>query len=126
MAHEVLHILGTAQPEGTGMARIVGTLARGLDPERFRFHAWFLAGEGPLVGMLEQAGVRASALHGFEARAIPPEPGDFGVACEPRSSRSSTSILGEGPCGGSFGPARGRKSLCTSTAAFLNHVDWAW
>ncbi len=62
MAHEVLHILGTAQPEGTGMARIVGTLARGLDPERFRFHAWFLAGEGPLVGMLEQAGVRASAL----------------------------------------------------------------
>jgi glycosyltransferase involved in cell wall biosynthesis len=62
MAHEVLHILGTAQPEGTGMARIVEMLARGLDPERFRFHAWFLAGEGPLVDMLEQAGVRASAL----------------------------------------------------------------
>jgi glycosyltransferase involved in cell wall biosynthesis len=44
------------------MARIVGTLARGLKPERFRLHALFLAGDGPLVGMLEHAGVQASAL----------------------------------------------------------------
>jgi glycosyltransferase involved in cell wall biosynthesis len=62
MTQNVLHILGTAQPEGTGMARIVGALARGLDPERYRIHAWFLEGAGPLVGMLEQAGVQASAL----------------------------------------------------------------
>jgi glycosyltransferase involved in cell wall biosynthesis len=62
VANEILHILGTAQPEGTGMARMVGTLARGLDPQRFQLHAWFLAGDGPLVGMLEHAGVRASAL----------------------------------------------------------------
>lgn len=62
MAHQVLHILGTAQPEGTGMARIVRVLAEGLDPERYRIHAWFLAGAGPLVGMLEQAGVQSRAL----------------------------------------------------------------
>jgi glycosyltransferase involved in cell wall biosynthesis len=63
MPREILHILGTAQPEGTGMARMVGTLARGLDPQRFQLHAWFLAGDGPLVSMLEHAGVQASALH---------------------------------------------------------------
>ena len=62
MPREVLHILGTAQPEGTSIARIVGALARGLDPQRYRLHAWFLAGEGPLIDTLEQAGVRASAL----------------------------------------------------------------
>jgi glycosyltransferase involved in cell wall biosynthesis len=62
MPHQVLHILGTAQREGTGMARIVCLLARDLDPERYRLHTWFLAGAGPLVGMLEQAGVQARAL----------------------------------------------------------------
>ncbi len=62
MPHRVLHILGTAQPEGTAIARIVGGLARSLDPERYRIHAWFLCGEGPLVGALEQAGARVSAL----------------------------------------------------------------
>lgn len=60
--HRVLHILGTAQPEGTGIARIVAVLARGLDPERYRLHAWFLGGGGPLVGMLEAAGARVRAL----------------------------------------------------------------
>jgi glycosyltransferase involved in cell wall biosynthesis len=44
------------------MARIVRALAQGLDPQRYRIHAWFLAGAGPLVDMLEQAGVQASAL----------------------------------------------------------------
>jgi len=62
MPREVLHILGTAQPEYTSVARIVGALARGLDPQRYRLQALFLAGEGPLVDMLEQAGARASAL----------------------------------------------------------------
>lgn len=62
LAHQVLHILGTAQPEGTGMARIVCGLARGLDPERYRMHAWFLQGAGPLTGMAESAGVNARAL----------------------------------------------------------------
>jgi glycosyltransferase involved in cell wall biosynthesis len=62
MAHEVLHILGTAQPEGSSIARMVSALARGLDPERYRLHAWFLAGEGPLVGILNQAGARGDSL----------------------------------------------------------------
>ena len=44
------------------MARIVDALGRGLDPARYRVHAWFLAGTGPLVGMLQQAGVQARAL----------------------------------------------------------------
>ena len=62
MAHEILHILGTAQPEGSSIARIVSALAHGLDPARYHIHAWFLAGEGPLVGLLNQAGARADAL----------------------------------------------------------------
>jgi glycosyltransferase involved in cell wall biosynthesis len=62
MAYQVLHILGTAEPEGTGMARIVRALAESLDPTRYRIHAWFLEGAGPLVGMLRQGGVEASAL----------------------------------------------------------------
>lgn len=62
MTRNVLHILGTAQPEGSSMARIVRALAQGLDPERYRMHALFLEGMGPLVGALQQAGVQASAL----------------------------------------------------------------
>jgi glycosyltransferase involved in cell wall biosynthesis len=62
MAHQVLHILGTAQPESTGMARIVRTLAEGVDPARYRIHAWFLAGAGPLVSALQQTGVEAAAV----------------------------------------------------------------
>jgi hypothetical protein len=37
MPHRVLHILGTAQPEGTGIARVVAALAlpcRELNPIR--------------------------------------------------------------------------------------------
>ncbi len=63
MAHQVLHILGTAQPESTGMARIVRTLAEGVDPARYRIHAWFLAGAGPLVSALQQAGVEAAVVN---------------------------------------------------------------
>jgi glycosyltransferase involved in cell wall biosynthesis len=62
MAHNVLHILGSAQPESTGMVRIVRALAEGLDPERYRIHALFLAGAGPLVAALQQAGVPAGSL----------------------------------------------------------------
>lgn len=62
MAHQVLHILGTAQPESTGMARIVRNLSEGIDPERYRIHALFLGGAGPLVNMLQRAGGQASTL----------------------------------------------------------------
>jgi glycosyltransferase involved in cell wall biosynthesis len=44
------------------MVRIVRALAQGLDPERYRIHALFLAGTGPLVDTLLQAGVQAGAL----------------------------------------------------------------
>ena len=62
MAHHVLHILGTAQPQGASMARMVASLARGLDPARYTLLACFLAGNGPLAGGLERAGVRTFAL----------------------------------------------------------------
>lgn len=56
MPHEILHILGTAQDEGTGIARIVRALAIGLDPRKYRVHAWILGNSGPLVALLEAAG----------------------------------------------------------------------
>ena len=62
MADHILHILGTAQPESTGMAYIVRALAQGLDPERYCIHALFLGGAGPLVESLQQAGALASVL----------------------------------------------------------------
>ncbi len=62
MAEHVLHILGTARPESTGMASIVRSIAQGLDPDQYRIHALFLAGTGPLVNALQQAGFSASAL----------------------------------------------------------------
>src|SRR5713101_1240582 len=55
--YHVLHILGTAQSEATGITRIVGAIANGVDPARFKVHAWFLAGDGPLVSELERSGV---------------------------------------------------------------------
>jgi glycosyltransferase involved in cell wall biosynthesis len=52
----VLHILGTAKFEGTGIARIVGQLASGLGPSAYRVHACFLGEPGPLVEELRNAG----------------------------------------------------------------------
>ena len=62
MAYQVLHVLGTAQYESTGMARIVRTLAEGLDPQRYRLHSLFLAGDGPLVNVLQASGLQSAAL----------------------------------------------------------------
>jgi glycosyltransferase involved in cell wall biosynthesis len=62
MATHVLHILGSAQPESTGIARIVRSLALGLDPDRYHIHALFLARDGPLVNSLQQGGATANAL----------------------------------------------------------------
>lgn len=59
---EILHVLGTAQWEGTSIARIVGMLAGELDPARFRIRAWFLGEDGPLVQELREAGVEARAF----------------------------------------------------------------
>lgn len=54
--HHILHLLGTAQPEGAGKARLVGALAKGLDPSRFTVHAWFLKDAGPLSAEVENQG----------------------------------------------------------------------
>ena len=57
-ARRVLHLLGTARPEASGIARVVGLLSKGLDPQRYETHAWFLDGDGPLRGEIESTGVR--------------------------------------------------------------------
>ncbi len=62
MARNVLHILGTARREGTGIARMVAALAAGLDPNRYKVHAWFLAGAGPLSEELEDAGASVQVI----------------------------------------------------------------
>jgi glycosyltransferase involved in cell wall biosynthesis len=62
MAKQVIHILGTAQEENTGTVQIVKALALDLDPEHYRIHALFLAGMGPLVGKLKEAGIPTSAI----------------------------------------------------------------
>jgi glycosyltransferase involved in cell wall biosynthesis len=69
MTRSVVHILGTAQPEGTGIARIVAGLARGLKVKDYLLHAYFLGAHGPLVSELESAGVRTRVLdlHGWSA-----------------------------------------------------------
>lgn len=56
-AFHILHLLGTAGVEGTGIAKLVAALAERLDPERYRMHVWFRQGPGPLMPMLEARGV---------------------------------------------------------------------
>ena len=60
---DVLHVLGTAEHGGVGIARIVAALASGLDPSKYRLHACFLGPEGPLVEYLRRAGARSCALN---------------------------------------------------------------
>jgi glycosyltransferase involved in cell wall biosynthesis len=64
----VLHVLGTAALEGSGIARIVGDIAAELDPSVYRVHACFLGEFGPLVEQLESAG--AIAQHVSWARGV--------------------------------------------------------
>ena len=56
----ILHVLGTAQVEGTSIVAVPAMLARLLDPGRFRIHACFLEEDGPLVQNLEAGGVVVS------------------------------------------------------------------
>src|SRR5579871_7017405 len=58
----VLHLLGTGQPEGSGIARIVASLAQGLNPQRYKVHAWFLDSDGPLLADLSLAGAAARCV----------------------------------------------------------------
>jgi glycosyltransferase involved in cell wall biosynthesis len=63
MHRDVLHILGTAQPEGSSVGHTVADLAKGLDPGRYRLHAWFLTGGGPLADELRANGVQVRILN---------------------------------------------------------------
>jgi glycosyltransferase involved in cell wall biosynthesis len=58
----ILHLLGSADVEATGIARLVASLTAGLDPSRFESHAWFLAEGGPLAGELAEAGAQVRVL----------------------------------------------------------------
>lgn len=62
MPAAILHLLGTAQPEGNGIARVVAALAAGLDPAKYHVHAWFLGPSGPLVEDLQAAGASARSM----------------------------------------------------------------
>ena len=62
MPAAILHLLGTAQPEGSGIARIVAALAAGLDPAKYHVHAWFVGPSGPLVEDLQAAGADAHSI----------------------------------------------------------------
>jgi glycosyltransferase involved in cell wall biosynthesis len=66
MPRSVLHILGTAQPEGTGIAQIAASLTRGLKVRGYIVHTYFLGAHGPLVAMLQAVGAHAHVigLHG--------------------------------------------------------------
>ena len=63
MPAAILHLLGTAEPEGTGIARIVAALAANLDPARYETHAWFLGPPGPLIDELQAAGATARSIN---------------------------------------------------------------
>ncbi|WP_348263614.1 glycosyltransferase family 4 protein [Telmatobacter sp. DSM 110680] len=62
MPAAILHLLGSAQLEETGPARIVAALASGLDREKYQVHAWCLGAPGPLVGYLQSAGAEARSV----------------------------------------------------------------
>jgi glycosyltransferase involved in cell wall biosynthesis len=58
----IIHLLGTAEPGGMAVARIVAGLGRHADPSRFQIEAWFLGGDGPLVQWLRLQGMHARAI----------------------------------------------------------------
>lgn len=62
VGRNVLHVLGSADWDGTATARIVELLARTVSPERYLFHACFLGTPGPLVEMLRQHCASAELL----------------------------------------------------------------
>jgi glycosyltransferase involved in cell wall biosynthesis len=62
MPRRILHILGSAQPQGIGIAQIVRALAEGLDPARYEWHALFLKEEGSLMDDLSESGVAVQVI----------------------------------------------------------------
>ncbi len=64
----VLHVLGTAQPEFTGIAKIVVAASHALATAGYRTRAVFLRGDGPLIGRLAEAGIPAERVDWGGAR----------------------------------------------------------
>ncbi len=60
--YNILHILGTSEAEGASIAKIVAALAQRLDPEQYKFYAWFCSDYGPLISMLEKKGVSVKVV----------------------------------------------------------------
>ncbi|HEX7425327.1 MAG TPA: glycosyltransferase [Terriglobales bacterium] len=58
----VLHLLGTAQPEGASIAKSVGLLTKLLDAGRFESSVMFLGGDGPWRVVLGEGGMRVRLL----------------------------------------------------------------
>jgi glycosyltransferase involved in cell wall biosynthesis len=56
----VLHVLGTAEAAGTGIAGMVRQLSQHLDADEFAVSACFLGSEGPWLATLRAAGVEAN------------------------------------------------------------------
>lgn len=63
MAQAILHVLGTAELEGSGIARVVAALAAKLDPAKYQVHALFLGPPGPLLEELEAAGATVRSIN---------------------------------------------------------------
>jgi glycosyltransferase involved in cell wall biosynthesis len=57
----VLHVLGTAQPAGSAIFKIVESLVAGVDRSRYEFEVCFLRA-GELAGRLRDRGVKTSCL----------------------------------------------------------------
>jgi glycosyltransferase involved in cell wall biosynthesis len=71
MSAAILHLLGSGQPEGSGIARIVAALATGLDPAKYHVHAWFLGPSGPLVEDLQATGATVRAINWWRGAGDP-------------------------------------------------------
>jgi glycosyltransferase involved in cell wall biosynthesis len=57
-----MHVLGTAELQGTGISAMVKTLAENLDPAEFELSASFLGASGPWTQALQVSGVPAARV----------------------------------------------------------------
>ena len=110
-AIRVRHILGSAQEDGTAMARMVADLAGALDPRRFQVEALFLSRHGPLVEMLAQRGVAA-----FVAGLRPGAASQLGLLWRMRASRPAIIHQHAG------GPRLSRALKWATSARLVLHV----
>lgn len=58
----IVHVLGTASQEGTGILRLVEAIAAGARARGYETEVWFLGHGGVLVGRVLRSGQRAVAL----------------------------------------------------------------